>query len=198
LQKQIEQQNLLLAQTKVRAPFAGMLTSLLTEEGTSVMPGQTVAKVSDLHNYKVEASVSDFNARSLVPGQAVRVEQGNTILAGSVQTILPEIQNGTIKLLIKLEQPNHPALRNKLRVDAYIVTEQKTGTLVVDRGPVFNGRGSQQVFVIHGASAQKTVLDIGAADGKAVEIRAGAQVGDRLIISDTKRFDDVERIRISN
>jgi HlyD family secretion protein len=198
LAKQLEQQHMLLAQTKVRAPFAGMLTSVLSEEGTSVMPGQMVAKVSDLNNYKVEASVSDFNARNLAPGQAVRVEQGNVVLAGTVQTILPEIQNGSIKLLIKLEQPSHPMLRNKLRVEANIVTEQKTGALVANSGPAFNGKGRQPVFVIRGGTAYKTMLDLGAADGKAVEIRAGAALGERLIISDTKRFHDIDTIRISN
>lgn len=198
LQKQLEQQTLLLAQTKVRAPFAGMLTSLLTEEGASVAPGQMVAKVSELHNYKVEASVSDFNARVLSPGQPVRVEQGSVVLAGVVHTILPEIQNGTIKLVVKLDQPSHPMLRNKLRVEVNIVTEERKGTLVVDSGPAFNGRGKQPVFVIQGGKAHRTMLDIGAADGKAVEILGGAGAGARLIISDTKRFKDVDSIRISN
>lgn len=198
LQKQLEQQTLLLAQTKVRAPFAGMLTSLLTEEGASVAPGQMVAKVSELHNYKVEASVSDFNARVLSPGQPVRVEQGSVVLAGVVHTILPEIQNGTIKLVVKLDQPSHPMLRNKLRVEVNIVTEERKGTLVANSGPAFNGRGKQPVFVIQGGTAHKTMLDIGAADGKAVEILGGAGAGARLIISDTKRFKDVDSIRISN
>ena len=198
LQKQLEQQQQLLAQARVRAPFAGMLTWLQTEEGSSLAPGQTLARVSELNNYKVEASVSDFNARSLAPGQAVRVEQGSTVLAGTVHTILPEIQNGSIKLIVKLAQPNHAMLRNKLRVDVNIVTEQKSGALVASAGPAFNGKGRQPVFVIDGAVARKTMLDLGSGDGKAVEIRAGARLGERLIISDTSRFKDLDTIRISN
>ncbi len=198
LQKQLAQQQQLLAQARVRAPFAGMLTWLQAEEGASVAPGQTLARVSELNNYKVEASVSDFNARSLAPGQAVRVEQGSAVLAGTVHTILPEIQNGSIKLLVKLDQPNHAMLRNKLRVDVNIVTEQKAGTLVANAGPAFNGKGRQQVFVIDGGVARKTMLELGSGDGKAVEIRNGARLGERLIISDTARFKDVDTIRISN
>ena len=196
LRKQLNQQQILLAQTRVRAPFAGMLTSLAAEEGAAVAVGQLVAKVSDLANYRVEATLSDFHTRLLSPGQAVRVEQGKQLLAGRVHTILPEIQNGSVKLLVALEQPSHPLLRNKLRVDVNIIIEQKTSVLVADSGPAFNGKGRQPVFVLRGGVARKTLLDIGASDGKAVEIAGGAQAGERVIISDTSRYQEHDSIRI--
>ena len=197
LQKQLAQQEQLLAQAQVRAPFAGMLTWLLADEGASVNAGQLVAKVSELNNYKVEASLSDFHAHALNPGQLVRIEQGSTILSGTVQTVLPEIQNGTVKLLLTLDQPSHPMLRNKLRVDVNIVTEQRQHTLLADSGPAFNGKGPQAVFVVRDGSAVKTTLDIGASDGKSVEILSGARAGDRLIISDISRYKDRDRIRVN-
>ena len=197
LQKQLAQQQLLLAQTQVRAPFAGMLTWLLADEGASVAMGQLVAKVSELDNFKVEASLSDFHARALSPGLAVRVEQGGQVLAGRVQTVLPEIQDGTVKLLVTLDQPHHPMLRNKLRVDVNIVTEQRNGVLVADAGPAINGRGRQALFVLKDGAARKTMIDIGAGDGKAVEIVGGARAGDRIIVSDISRFKELDSIRVA-
>lgn len=197
LRKQLAQQDELLARTQVRAPFDGMLTWLLQDEGAAVATGQLVARVSDLHNYRVEATLSDFHARSVEPGQEVLVEQGALQLRGTVHTILPEIQNGTVKLLVTLAQPGHPALRNKLRVDANIVAARKDSALVVARGPAFNGRGMQPFFVVRGGSARKTMLDIGASDGKQVEILSGARAGDRIIISNTNRFNDTDTIRIA-
>lgn len=198
LNKQLQEQQLLLAQTAVRAPFAGMLSSLLADEGASVAIGQMLARVSEPNNYKVEASLSDFHARALDPGQAVLVEQGNVKLKGVVQTILPEIQNGTVKLLVVLDEPHHSMLRNKLRVEVNIITEQKKNTLLVDAGPAFNGRGPQDVFVVRDGVARKTTLDIGAGDGKVVEILQGARAGDRLITSDTSRYQDRDTVRIDH
>ncbi len=198
LRKQLEQQQQLLAQASVRAPFAGMLTSLMAEEGASVATGQLVAKVSELNNFRIEATVSDFHARALEAGQAVRVEQNGKQLAGKVQTILPEIQNGAIKLLVALDQPHDPQLRNKMRVDVNIVTEQKSGALVIDGGAAFNGRGRQAAFVVRDGVARKRTVELGASDGQAVEIVAGARLGDRLIISDITRFKDADSIRIAN
>ncbi|MBP1205325.1 HlyD family secretion protein [Duganella sp. 1411] len=197
LQKQLQEQQQLLAQTQVRAPFAGMLTFLLADEGASLATGQLVAKVSELNNYKVEASLSDFHARALSAGQPVLVEQGNVKLNGEVHTILPEIQNGTVKLLVTLAEPHHAILRNKLRVEVNIVTEQKNNTLLVDSGPAFNGRGPQEIFVVRDGMARKTTLNIGASDGKSVEILGGARAGDRLIISDTSNYKDRDSIRVN-
>jgi HlyD family secretion protein len=198
LRRQLEQQQQLLAQASVRAPFAGMLTALASEEGASIATGQLVAKVSQLDNYRVEASLSDFHARSIELGQAVRIEQNGKLLAGTVENILPEIQNGVIKLLVALAQPNDPLLRNKMRVDVNIVTEQKTGALVADSGAAFNGRGRQQAFVVRGGVARKTQVEIGASDGQSVEIVAGAGLGERIIVSDTSRFKDADSVRVSN
>ena len=198
LLKELEQQKILLAQTQVRAPFAGMLSWVLTDTGASVQAGQMVAKVSELHNYRVEATVSDFYARYLEPGQKVRIGYSGQEISGQVQTVLPEIKDGTVALLVTLDKPSHPLLRNRLRVDANIVTDQKTDALIAESGPAFNGRGRQDVYVLDGNVARKRQLDVGLGDGNAVEIISGAKAGERLIVSDTSRFKHLDSIRISN
>jgi len=198
LQKQIAQQERLLAQAHVRAPFGGMLTSLVQEEGASVGAGQLLARVSELNNYRVEATLSDFHARLLAPGQPVRVEQNGELLAGRVHTILPEIQNGTVKLLVDLAQPHNPLLRNKMRVDVNIVTAEKKGVLVLDAGAAFNGSGPQPAFQVAGGMARKTQLRLGGGDGKLLEVVAGARAGERFIVSDTSAYAQQDNIRISH
>jgi len=197
LQKQIARQDGLLLQTRVAAPFSGMLTSLVEEEGASVAAGQLVARVSELNNYRVEATLSDFHARQLAAGQPVRVEQNGEILAGRVHTILPEIQNGTIKLLVDLEQPHNPHLRNKMRVDVNVVTASRANVLVIDNGAAFNGKGRQPAFAVQDGAARKTWIELGSSDGKLVEVVNGARPGDRFIVSDTSTFKDLDSIRIS-
>jgi HlyD family secretion protein len=196
LQKQRDQRVLLAKEMQVKAPIAGMLTWLMADEGASLVAGQMLAKVSVLRNFRVEASVSDFYARYLSSGQRVRVGYSGQILMGEVHLILPEIQNGTLKLLIDLSEPDHSTLRNKLRVDVNIVTEEKADALIFDTGPAINGSGRQAIFVIANGVAHKQSLDIGLGDGDAVEVRSGARLGDRVIVSDTTRFKHLESIRV--
>lgn len=198
LQKQLDQQLTLLAKTRVRAPFEGTLSMLASEEGASVAVGQSLARVSEPNNYRVEATLSDFHAQALAAGQPVRIEQDKIRFTGRVQTVLPEIQNGAIQLIVALDQPSHPSLRNKMRVDAYIVSAVKSGALVTDNGAAFNGKGRQPAFLIRDGMARKTVLEIGAGDGKQVEILSGAQPGDRVIVSDIASFRQHDHIRIAH
>lgn len=195
--KQMELQQRLLDQTQVKAPFDGLLTWALVDEGASVNTGQLIAKVSELNNFKVEGTVSDFYARYLNAGQKVKVEYSGQVLLGEVQTILPEIQNGTVKLIVSLEQANHPLLRHKLRVDINIITDQKANSLIVDAGPAINGKGRQEIFVLENGKAIKKTIDIGLGDTKVMEIIHGAKVGDQLIISDVSRFKHLSSFRVS-
>lgn len=198
LRKQIAQQERLLAQARVTAPFAGMLTTLVQDEGASVAAGQLLARVSEMNNYRVEATLSDFHARALQAGQAVRVEQNGEVLDGRVHTILPEIQNGTVKLLVDLAKPHHPVLRNKMRVDVNIVTAQKHGVLVLDGGAAFNGSGRQQAFAVGDGVARRITLQLGGGDGRLIEVVSGARAGERFIVSDTKAFASLDTIRITD
>lgn len=198
LQKRIAEQEHMLAQARVVAPIEGMLTSLVQEEGASVAAGQLLARVSEMNNFRVEATVSDFHARALEQDQSVRVEQNGEVLQGRVQTILPEIQNGTVKLLVELAQPHNPLLRNKMRVDVNIVTARKAGTLVLENGAAFKGSGRQDAFAVHDGVARRTSLQLGGSDGKLVEVVGGARPGERFIVSDTKAFAHLDSIRITD
>ena len=198
LQKQLAVQQDLLARTRVSAPFAGVLTMLLEEEGASVNPGQLVARVSAPDNFRIEATVSDFHARSLNPGQAVRIEHDQESLTGRVQTILPEVQNGAIKLIVLLDQPHHPLLRNKMRVDVNIITSEAKGVLVADAGPAFNGKGMQPAWIVRDGVAKKTMVTFGGGDGRQIQVLAGAREQDRLIASDTSSFKQHDTIRIND
>ncbi len=195
-QKQMELQESMLAQTQVKAPFDGIVTWTLGDEGASVSTGQLIAKVSELRNFKVEAKVSDFYARHLNPGQAVKVETSGQVLMGQVQTVLPEIQNGSVKLIVHLDQPNHPALRHQLRVETNIIIAQKEQVLVVDMGTAINGQGRQDVFVIQDGQAVKRQLEFGAGNGKMVEVVGGAKEGSKIIISDVNKFKHLDRFTV--
>lgn len=197
LQKQLEQQMKLLAQAQVRAPFAGVLTWMVTDEGANVTAGQLLAKVSEMNNFGVEVSVSDFHARALSVGQAVRVAQGGQTLDGELHTVFPEIQNGTVKLWVALAQPHHPMLRHKLRVEAHIVTDQKANTLLIDTGPAITGPGTQSLFVVKDGLATKLPIALGASDGKQIEILGGAQNGDQIVTSELRRFKDLSSFRVT-
>lgn len=196
LQRQLAQQEQLQAETRVRAPIAGSLTYLPPAEGASVASGQMIAKVSALKNFRVEVTLSDFYVQQLQMGQVVDVEINGQTLRGQLQTILPEIQNGSIKALVELQEPEHPSLRNKLRVEARIITQEKSNALRIENGPAFKGSGEQDFFLVRNGRAEKRPLQIGISDGRYSEVLSGAEPGDQFIVSDISRIRHMDEVQV--
>ena len=197
LRKQVQQQEVLLAQTRVLAPFNGVVSSLVTESGSSVVAGQTVAKVSSLKDFRIESTVSEFYAGSINIGQEALVSYGKYTLKGKVSTILPDAQTGTIKLYIALDQPNHAILRNKLRMDVSIIKGRRDNVLVAENGPAFNGKGRQMAFVVRDGVAKRVAIEVGDTSQTLVELRSGVRPGEKIIVSDIGNIKEYDQVRLS-
>ena len=197
LEKDQKEKLRLLASAEVKAPRSGILTWVQEEEGTRVNPGEPIARVADLTQFRIEASISDYYADQLREGMPVSVRQSENRLKGFVQTILPTIDNGIVKLLIELEEPNAAGLRANLRVDADIITGVIQDTLMVKQGPFINGAGIHEVFVMRDGEAQRRKVEFGLSDAFHYQIINGVQEGDELIISNMNDYLATERLSVN-
>ncbi len=158
--------------------------------------GEPLARLADLGQFKVEATLSDVYASRLVEGMPVRIKLNADYHDAVLATVLPTIEDGTVKLLIRLEDPAHSDLRANLRVDAFLVTERRERTLRVKNGPFLNGSGQQDIFIIRGDQAFKTKVRVGMASFNHVELLEGVEAGEQIIISDMSRYMHLDSIKI--
>jgi HlyD family secretion protein len=179
-----------------RADRDGVLTWALTQEGVAIKKGDVIARIADLHAFRVEATVSDVHAGRVAAGLPVRVKINDDILEGTVRTVLPTIQNGAMTVQVSLANPSSPLLRSNLRVDVLIVTDRKPHAVRIKRGPFAAGGGHQAVFVVKGDRAVRTPVDLGVTSFDQVEIVHGLQPGDEAIISDMSDYSRLQEVRI--
>jgi len=179
-----------------RADRAGVLTWIITEEGIAVTKGQALARVADFSSFRVDASVSDVHAKRLATGQPATVRIGDERLTGAVAAINPTVSNGVITVAIALDNRTSPQLRSNLRVDVEIVTARRGQALRVRRGPFATGEGTQPVFVVRGARAERVSVAFGISSVDYFEVRDGLSAGDEVIVSDMREYTRLERIRI--
>lgn len=79
-----------LDQTRIRAPFAGVVNSLLLDPGAYVAPGTRIAEVLDVATVEIEVEVSDRQVSALTPGDPARVRidpLGNARLDGEIARV---------------------------------------------------------------------------------------------------------------
>jgi HlyD family secretion protein len=198
LAQQLAEQERLLHDTTLYASADGVITVLSSDLGQNVTAGSELARISDVSGYRVDATLSDFYLHQLRVGMAVNVDLGTGALAGRLAQILPAVENGTIGVQIELEDPANAQLKPNLRVEAGIVTEERSSGVRVTNGIVFKGPGLQAIFVMQEGEAVKRDVDVGLINSKHVEIRSGLAAGDEIIISDTAEFQHLDRISLND
>lgn len=180
-----------------RAERAGVVTWVIAEEGITLQRGQVFARIADLTSFRVEASVSDIHASRLVPGAAVEVRLGDSSrIAGTIATVRPAVENGTVKFDVTLASASHAALRNAMRVDVLVASGSRARTLKVRRGGFARGERSQDVFVIRGGRAVKTRIETGLYGRDEIEITRGLEAGDELIVSDMSEYAYAKELKL--
>ncbi|MBW3564409.1 MAG: HlyD family efflux transporter periplasmic adaptor subunit [Acidobacteria bacterium] len=179
-----------------RAPERGVLTWVTPQEGITVREGEVIARFADLSSFHVQATVSDIHAGRLSPGLPALVHVGDRWLDGRVSTVDPTIENGIIRFHVALEEPSDEMLRNKLRVDVQVVTEERRDVKTLDRGPHLSDARSQQVFVLRGDHAVRVEVTFGLVSPRMIEVLDGLNEGDEVIVSDMRDRLSLERIGI--
>ena len=167
----------------------GVLTWVVTEEGSTVRKGEVIARLADLRSFRIDATISDVHAGDIRIGMPVEVKANEeTKLGGSITNILPAIKDGILTMQIGLEDKASKILRSNLRVDVQIITERKDRTLRIQKGPALTGQGGNDVFVIRGTAAIKTPVRLGLSSFDAFEVLSGLMEGDEVIISDVSDY----------
>jgi len=196
LEKDLERAREQLARTDVTSERAGIVTWVVPSIGAAVAQGEPVAREADLSQYRVEATLSDVLARRLTEGLEATVRSGETQLSGTVEKILPTVENGIVTFQIRLDETNHPILRPNLRVDVHSVTDRHAPTLCLKRGPVLHVEGRETVFVVKGDMAVRTPITLGLSNYELYEVAEGLAEGDEVIISDMSDYRNVKEVRI--
>jgi HlyD family secretion protein len=189
LQKTIE-----LAQAK--SEYSGVLTWINANIGGSVRQGDVLAKIANLSNFKIEASVSDMHAEHLDEGGTVKVRINETDLPGRISLVRPAVENGVVKFVVEVDDPQHPLLKSNLRVDVFVVTSSASQVMRVENGPFYQGLTRQKVFIIEGSLACAREVTFGMSNFDYVEIKAGLQPGDNMIISDMEDYQQQQEIKL--
>jgi HlyD family secretion protein len=75
--------------------------------------------------------------------------------------------------------------------------DERNHVLKFERGPQID-QGTSYVYVVRGDHAVRTPVQLGAASVSEVEVLHGLTENDRVIVSDTRDFNDTPDLLISN
>ncbi|MEM7373029.1 MAG: HlyD family efflux transporter periplasmic adaptor subunit [Bacteroidota bacterium] len=186
-----------LKRANVVAKRAGVITWVNENIGTTVNEGDILARIADLSSFKIIATCSNIYADRIRLGMeaSIPLNQEERI-QGKIVNIRPTAENNTMTFDIQLSERNHALLRPNLKVDIHIITASKGEAVRVANGPAFNGKASQDLFVVENGIAIRRKVEVGMVNFDYVEIEKGIQAGETVIISDMERYEHVSEIKI--
>jgi len=183
----------------VRASLAGVVQTVLIEEGAQVQPGANVARVARPDVLMAELKVPETQAKDVVNDQLVAVDTRNGIVAGKVIRIDPAASEGTVQVDVELTGKLPGGARPEQSVDGTIEIKRLPNVLKMGRPTYVQQNSTITLFklVEDGDYAVRVPVRIGATSVNEVEVMEGLMPGDRVILSDTSAWDDVDRIRLN-
>ena len=184
---------------KVRAGIEGVLVDMPLQVGQHVSPGTMLAKVVQPNHLIAELKVAETQARDVQIGQPAMVDTHNGTVAGTVMRVDPAVQNGTVKVDVKITGELPRGARPDLSVDGTIDLEQLDNILYVGR-PAF-GQESSTISLFRldadGKGAARIAVKVGRASVNSIQVIEGLREGDTVILSDMSRWDNTDRIRLN-
>ena len=179
-----------------RSDRTGVLTWVVAEEGSMVARGGVLARIADLHSFRVEATISDIHASKLAPSRAVQVQLDDERISGLIESVYPTIENGVVRFLVALDQSSHEKLRNNLRVDVDVLTERKGRVLRIPRSSFVPAGRVVNLFVVQEDRLERRRVSLGVRGVEWIEVVGGLEEGDEVVLSDLREFDYLEQISL--
>jgi HlyD family secretion protein len=178
----------------VRAPVAGLVSRLDVNDHDAVTTGQPLVTVVDLSAFEIEILVPESYADEIGPGTPAVVTFAGESYTGEVKVVSPEVEGSQVRGIVAFTGQAPEGLRQNQRVSTRLVLESRRDVLKVARGPFLEAGGGREAYRVEGDTATLRPIEIGAVSVDEAEVVSGLQAGDRIIISDTGRFENAKTV----
>jgi HlyD family secretion protein len=115
-----------------------------------------------------------------------------------VRSVSPEVVDGNVATRLQFVDQRPAGLRQNQRLTARILIEERPDVLEIERGPFLETGGGNFAYFVEDGIAERRPIRTGAVSLEAVELLAGAKVGDQIVIGGADAFGEAERVRLVN
>lgn len=179
-----------LEDARLKSPRAATLTYIINSIGQQVAPGEKVATIADMSSFKIDAEISETNARLLSAGGKASVRVAKNIYPGTVINVSPVANHGAVTFSVLFDDSTAVNLRSGLAAEVFVVREVKDDVLRLPIGPYYSrGAGEYDLFVETSPdNLEKRKVLLGDAGYNYVEVKSGLQPGDKVVLGDMSAY----------
>lgn len=199
---QLKLQSKNLADTKLYAPFSGVLLKKLAEPGEIVSAGMPVLVLSDISKVKVNAYIPENQVDQIRMGQEaeVKVNALGESFTGKLTELGAAADLTTRAFTVRIEVAN-PGLKIRpgMIAEVSIPSTRNQSVISVPASAILRTpEGQSYLFVADNGKAFQRNISVGNLYGDEIEIVSGLSAGEKIIVAGQHKLTNGTRISVTD
>ena len=183
----------------ITSPVSGIVGDLLVDQKAAVARDMPVMAVVDLTRFEVDAQIPESYADDLAIGMTAEVLVGGDRFPGQLVAVSPEIVGNQVASRIRFSGDTPRNLRQNQRLTVRVLLAEHNDVMMVQRGQFLDSGGGRIAYLVtKEGMAEKRRIETGARSLGAVEIVAGLEPGDTIVISNLDAFRSAETVLLTD
>lgn len=185
---------------QIRAPFSGIVSRLLVNEGDFVSPRAGLVEIYDPTTLVLRATVSERYAALLkmdMPAAVTLDAYPKQSFSGRISRLYPYLDDRTrtrtIEISINEKVDLLPGMFGRIRL---VIAKVPDALTIPVKALLVTPRGSSVVFVARDGKAVQRKLTAGIEDNGRLQVLAGVKSGEQVIVLGNEKLKDGAPIRL--
>jgi multidrug efflux pump subunit AcrA (membrane-fusion protein) len=180
----------------IQAPFDGLVTETMTDPGNLASPGVPLLRLDSLGAPRVDVRVDEARVAHVRPGDRVEVlfepadgSHVDGVVTEVARTVAADERAFTVKVSLPADQAVRTGTFARVRFRG-----PERQALLVPAAAVRRQGQIATVFVVHAGIAQLRLLQTGAVIGERLEVLAGLEPGEAVVVDPPPSLADGSRV----
>ena len=183
----------------IKSPVSGIVGDLLVDQKAAVSTETPVMAVVDLSRFEIDVQIPESYADDLAVGMQAEILIGGGRFSGELVAVSPEIVNNQVKGRIRFSGSAPTNLRQNQRLTTRILLAEYNDVLLVQRGQFLDTGAGRVAYVLNESGlAERRSIEVGARSLGAVQIVAGLDPGDTIVISNLDPFRSADAVLLTD
>lgn len=195
---QIQQINVQLAQTEVKAPDSGLVSERMVHLGDVSSAATKMFSIIRNNRFELQAKAPETDLRFIKVGDTVSISSDanpNLKTSGKVRQIGPGIDPTTRQGIVKIDVAYVPGMQTGQFIKGNIVVGSAK-RIIVPTKSVINTEGNPQVFVVVDSIAHSKKIVTGVTQGNMVEVKSGLSLNDQIISDGAGFIKEGDKVKV--
>jgi RND family efflux transporter MFP subunit len=197
-----------LENTRIRAPFPGIVEERFVDEGEQLLPGSPVLRVVNTSKVRVVAGVPERYASDIRAGSTIRARfsgYGVDDVMGTIRFASQVIDpaNRTFRVEVDVDNPGGQ-LKPSMIANLLVTRQTMENQLVIPQSSILRDENRVTVFVVTSPGdgtmqiAERRTIEVGASFAGRAVVLSGLTAGDEIIVVGQTNVTEGDAVEIAN